>query len=78
MNIASIIAILQVVVQELPGAVSTVEQLVDLGAKFMKASNGTDPTPAEIAALRAAVDADVAEALAPLPAAQPGDPDFTS
>jgi len=76
MNVASVIALLQVVVSELPGAITTVEQLVSLGSKFMATTNGTDPTADEIAALRAAVDADVAEALSPLPPAQSGDPDF--
>ncbi len=78
MNVASVIALLQVVAQALSGAITTAEQLVDLGSKFMKTINGTDPTPEDIAALRAAIDADVAQALTPLPPAQPGDPDFTS
>ena len=76
MDITGVIALLQVVVGELPGAITTVTQLVDLGKKFFETANGREPTPAEIAQLRAQIDADVAEALAPLPPAQPGDPDF--
>lgn len=78
MDIATIITVLQTVVSALPGAITTVEQLVDLGKKFFTATNGTAPTDADIAALRAGIDADVAAALAPLPPAQPGDPDFVA
>ena len=76
MPIAAIIAILQTVITELPGAITTVQQLYALGAKFMTATNGTAPTADEIVQLHAAIDADVAEALTPLPPAEPGDPDF--
>ncbi len=76
MDIATIITVLQTVVSALPGAITTVEQLVQLGQKFFTATNGTDPTADEIAQLRAAIDSDVAQALAPLPPAQPGDPDY--
>lgn len=76
MEIGAIIAILQTVVTELPGAITTVEQLVSLGQKFFTAANGKDPTAEEISALRAGIDADVAAALQPLPPAQAGDPDF--
>ena len=78
MPIAAIIAILQTVITELPSAISTVEQLYSLGEKFFSAANGREPTDQEKSDLRAAIDADVAEALTPLPPAQPGDPDFTS
>lgn len=78
MDIATIITVLQTVVSALPGAITTVEQLVDLGKKFFTATNGTDPTDADITALRAGIDADVAAALAPLPPAQPGDPDYVA
>lgn len=77
MEIAGIISLLQLVVANLPGAITTTQQLVDLGSKFFSSVNGRDPTSAEIAALEAAIDADVADALLPLPAAQPGDPDYT-
>ena len=73
MDVAAVISLLQVVVTNLPGAITTAEQLVSLGSAFMKVQNGTDPTPEEIAALRAAVDSDVAQALTPLPAAQQWD-----
>jgi triosephosphate isomerase len=43
-------------VQELPGAITTVEQLIELGKKFFAAANGTEPTAAELAQLRAAID----------------------
>lgn len=77
MEIGAIITILQTVITELPGAITTVEQLVSLGQKFFSAANGKDPTADEMTQLRAAIDADVAAALEPLPAAQPGDPDYT-
>ena len=73
MDIAAIISVLQVVVANLPGAVTTAEALVDLGTKFYESVNGHAPSIEEIAALRAAVDNDVATALTPLPPAQQGD-----
>lgn len=76
MTIAAIITILQTVVAELPGAITTVEQLYALGQKFFTATNGTAPTADEVAQLRAQIDSDVADALTPLPPAVPGDPDF--
>jgi len=76
MDIAGVIALLQIVVAELPGAINTTVQLVDLGKKFYETANGREPTAEEVALLRASVDADVAKALEPLPPAQPGDPDY--
>lgn len=79
MDIAGIISILKIVADNLPGAISTAEQLVDLGTKLYNSlNNGTDPTPEEIAALRAAIDADVMTALEPLPPPEPGDPDYVN
>lgn len=75
MNVATIVNLLTVVSQVLPGAIATAEQLVDLGARFHATLEGREPTAEEIAALRAAVDADVAIALAPLPPPRPDDPD---
>lgn len=76
MDVSVIIALLKVVAANLPGAISTTEQLVELGTKFMATVNGHEPTAEEVAALRAQVDADVALALEPLPPAQPDDPDY--
>ena len=76
MDTAAIISLLQVVVQNLPGAITTVEQRYALGTKFFTAANGTAPTADEQTQLEAAIDADVAEALTPLQDAQPGDPDY--
>lgn len=73
----SVIAILQVVVANLPGAIKTGAQLYDLGTKLYATTQGTEPTDAEKAQLQAAIDADLIEALSPLPPAQPGDPDYT-
>lgn len=73
---ATIMALVQIVVQELPGAITTVQQLMDLAKKFFATTNGRVPTAAEVAELEAAIDADVLKALEPLPAAQPGDPDY--
>lgn len=67
MDVAGIIALVQVVVQSLPGAITTAEQLYDLGAKFWAVQNGAAPTVDEQTALESAIDADVAQALAPLP-----------
>ena len=76
MEIGAIIAVLQTVISALPGAITTVEQLYDLGKKFFVAINGKDPTADEMTALRSQIDSDVAAALEPLPPAQPGDPDY--
>ena len=76
MNLTGIIALLQTVVANLPGAITTVEALTSLGTKFYATINGHEPTDAEVAELRAMIDADLAEALTPLPLAQPGDPDY--
>ena len=76
MDIAAIISVLQVVVANLPGAITTTEQLVSLGTQFYASVNGTAPTAEQIIALRAAIDSDVATALTPLPPAQIGDPDY--
>lgn len=76
MPIAAIIGLLQIVIQELPGAISTVEDLYNLGVKFATALNGTAPSDADKAALKEAIKSDLAEALTPLPDAQPGDPDY--
>ena len=78
MDTATIITLLETIVGALPGAVTTVEQLVALGQQFFTTLNGTAPTAAEIAQLQAAIDADEALALTALPAAQAGDPDFTA
>ena len=76
MNPALIITILQDVVTYLPGAITTVEQLVQLGTKFYTSLNGVAPSQADVDALRTSILADVTLALSPLPDAQPGDPDY--
>ena len=76
MGVAEIISILLLVVRELPGAIQTVEQLVDIGKKMFATVNGREPTEQEIADLEEQIASDVAEALTPLPPAQPGDPDY--
>ena len=76
MAIAEIISILLLVVRELPGAISTVQQLVDIGKKMFETVNGREPTADEIAELELQIEADVAEALTPLPPPIPGDPDY--
>ncbi len=76
MGVAEIISILLLVVKELPGAIETTVQLVDLGKKMFATINGREPTEAEVTELEAQIEADVAEALEPLPAAEPGDPDY--
>ena len=78
MPIASIISILQVIVANLPGAITTATQLVDLATKLFSTINGKAPTADEIAALEASIDADVLLAITPLPAPQPGDPDYVA
>ena len=76
MNVALAIQLLQAVMTNLPGAITTVEQLSALGQSFMNTVNGTAPTADEITALEAAIDTDLVDALTPLPPAQPGDPDY--
>ena len=76
MDAAAILALLQTVVSTLPGAITTATQLYTLGQSFFTTINGKTPTADEITQLRAAIDADVALALVPLPPAQSGDPDY--
>jgi hypothetical protein len=76
MNFGMVVTLLQQVITYAPGVISTAEQLYTLGEKFAATLKGEEPTPEEIAALRANIDADVTIALAPLPPAQPGDPDY--
>lgn len=73
--LTTVIAVLQVIIANLPGAITTAEDLYALGQKLFKTIGGTEPTADDIAALEAAIDSDVAEALVPLPPPQPGDPD---
>ena len=74
--IPAILALLQTVVQYLPTAISTGQQVFDLGKKLFATANGREPTAEEESQLQAAIDADVTLALTPLPDAQPGDPDY--
>lgn len=76
MNVALIIQLLQAVISAAPTVIQTGEQLYDLGIKFAHTLKGSEPTPEEIAALRAQIAIDIAIALEPLPPAQPGDPDY--
>ena len=78
MDAAVIIQLLQSVVASLPSAITTVEQLYELGTKFAGTIKGSKPTDDEITALRTQIDSDVATALTPLPPAQPGDPDYVA
>ncbi len=76
MEIAGIIAIINTVVTYLPGAITTAEQVYELGKKLFETVNGRAPTDAEVEELETQIDVDVMEALQPLPPAQPGDPDY--
>lgn len=76
MGVTAIISILLLIVKELPDAISTVEQLVDIGKKMFATVNGREPTADEIADLELQIEANVALAMTPLPPAQPGDPDY--
>ena len=78
MPIAGIISILQVIVANLPGAITRASQLVDLATKLFSTINGQAPTADEITQLESAIDADVTLALTPLPDPQPGDPDYVA
>lgn len=72
-----VLALLPIILQQLPGAVTTGEQLYDIGLRFYKSlHDGNDPTPEEVAQLRAAIETDENEALTPLLPPQPGDPDY--
>jgi len=75
MDISKVVELLQVVATNLPGAINTASQLVEIGKEFYAVANGKQPSPDEVARLEASIDADVLEALSPLPPAQPGDPD---
>ena len=76
MNMAAISALLAIVIQELPGAITTIGQLVSLGEKFAASIKGEALSDADRASLRAQIETDVAAALTPLDPAQPGDPDY--
>ena len=76
MNMAAISALLAIVIQELPGAITTIGQLVSLGEKFAASIKGEALSDADRASLRTQIEADVAAALIPLDPAQPGDPDY--
>lgn len=78
MDAAVIVQLLQVVMAAAPSVITTAQQLYDLGTKFAATLKGSAPTPDEITALRAQIDADVVTSLLPLPPAQPGDPDYTA
>lgn len=78
MGVTAVFALLQVIVANLPGAITTGQQLFDLGKKLYASINdGREPTAEEVADLRAKIAADETLALEPLPPAQPGDPDYT-
>lgn len=72
MDFTTIIAILNVVAEAAPGVISTAEKLYAIGAKVFTVIQGRVPTDEEMAALVAQIDADVAEALTPLPDAPTG------
>jgi hypothetical protein len=74
--ITTVIGVLQLIVQNLPGAITTAQQLYDLGTKLYTTISGKAPTADEQDQLEAQIDADVIDALSPLPPAQPGDPDY--
>ena len=76
MNAALVISLLQAIITNLPGAIKTGQDLYALGEKFAATLKGSAPTAEEIAALRTQIDADVMVALLPLPAPEPGDPDY--
>jgi len=75
-TVATVVAILQTVIQELPGAITTAQALYSLGQKFFQTIAGRAPTADEVKQLEDQIDADVITALEPLPPAQPGDPDY--
>jgi hypothetical protein len=66
-SIQTIIAMLQAAVAAAPTVIQTAQDLYDIGAKVYAALNGTAPTAEQMAELQAQIDADVAEALTPLP-----------
>jgi hypothetical protein len=67
MNFSAIIAVLSVVIQELPGAITTVMQLKDIAVKaFASLNDGRLPTDEEMDQLAKEIDVLVAEALKPL------------
>lgn len=66
-SIEAIIAMLQAAIQFAPQAISTAEQLYEIGQKLFETLNGREPTQAEQDDLQRQIDADVAEALRPMP-----------
>jgi hypothetical protein len=74
--ITTVISVLQLIVQNMPGAITTAQSLYDLGNKLFATIGGRAPTADEQDQLEAQIDSDVIDALSPLPPAQQGDPDF--
>ena len=78
MDATTVMTLLQIIIQNLPGAITTAEQLYALGVKFAATIKGTALTDAERTALRAQITDDVLAAMLALPPAQPGDPDYVA
>ncbi len=74
--LAAVLPYLTIVVENLPGVIKTSEQLYAIGLKFYALIKGEQPTEEEKTQFRAELGSDVMTALLPLPAAQPGDPDY--
>lgn len=73
----AVLAVIEVLAKLEPVFVSTWTNLKPFAAALMAQFKGVAPTADELTALEVQVDALAARLQVPLPAAQPGDPDYT-
>lgn len=76
MDAATIISSIENVINLAAKAASTGASVYGYAEAIWNTIGGKEPTETDLAALETQVDAMHAEIQAPLPAAQPGDPDF--
>lgn len=74
--LATVLAVLELTAKFLPVVIQTGTDLKPFAEGLFKQFKGGELTDDERTELRAAVDAQYAKAMEPLPPPQPGDPDF--
>jgi len=75
-TLALVLTVLELLAKALPTAIKVGTDLKPFAVSLYKQFKGSDLTEAERAELEAAVDAQFASFMRPLPPAQPGDPDY--
>lgn len=74
--VSIVLTAISTLIKVAPQIVQTVNDLKPYATALYKQLTGTLPTPAEQATMEAGIDALFARLEQPLPAAQPGDPDY--